>query len=64
MLEIPEDVERVARKLFEDGYHYSEAYPIRKWKERGWPEDTTFMRLVDGCLKILWTLKEAGLGRK
>lgn len=59
ILKIPEDVQEVALFLFQEGYHYSEAYPLQKWARRGWPSDVTFMRLVDSCLKILWTLERA-----
>lgn len=47
---------QAARRLFEDGYRLSEAYPIKKWHQLGYPEDRDFFGLVDGHLKILWTL--------
>lgn len=56
MIEIPKTVEEVARRLHAEGYLYAEGYPIRKWKQNDWPEDPTFFKLVDGCLKILRAL--------
>lgn len=64
MIDIPLEVEDCARKIFSEGYHYADAYPIWKWRKNGWSEDGSFMKLVDGCLKILWTLAETGGRRK
>lgn len=63
-LPIPEEIEQIALFLFDLGYRYSESYPWRKWQERGWPNDPLFIKLVDGCLKILWTMKEVGPGKR
>lgn len=57
MIEIPQLVEEVARRLHAEGYLYAEGYPIRMWRQNDWPEDQMFFKLVDGCLKILRALE-------
>jgi hypothetical protein len=57
MLELPSLVEEVARQLHRDGYRYSEAFPLGRWRSRSWPENRQFYELVDGCLKILRALE-------
>lgn len=62
-IDIPDEAMEVARLLHEDGYRYCEAYPIEKWKKRGWSEDPGFFAMVDACLCLLRALGKYN-GRK
>jgi hypothetical protein len=55
-----EDVERVAKDMYEDGTKYSERYSERAWKQRGWPiiDDVKVHVAIDGYLKYLRSMDE------
>jgi hypothetical protein len=53
-----EDIVRIACELHEEGFHNSEAYPIRRWKIRGYPEDPASFKIIDVYLRYLWELEK------
>lgn len=52
------EIEKIARELHEEGYSYSEAYPIKHWKKRGFPEDPGLFMVIDAYLKYLRELEK------
>lgn len=52
-MHIPKDVQDVAEFLVDEGYHRAEAYPIERWRQRGWSEKREFFEAVDACVKLM-----------
>ena len=48
-----EMIRDIARTIHDDGFKFSEAYPIRLWKKNGWPEDKIVFEMVDLELRLL-----------
>lgn len=52
-----EEIARIAQELYEEDYRHSEAYPIRRWRARGYPEGPEVYRVIDRYLAYLWELE-------
>lgn len=52
-MKIPKLVLEVATYLHGEGFMYAEAFPWVKWQKKGWPDDPMFIKMVDGCMKIM-----------
>lgn len=58
MIEIPPQIEEIARILHADGCRFAEAVPIERWRARRWPEDDRTFALVDACLRLLRAIEK------
>lgn len=54
------EVIRIAKELHGEGYGRSEAYPIQRWKNRGYSEAPEFFRVVDAYIRFLRELEKSG----
>ena len=55
-----EEVIRIATELHEEGYGKSEAYPIQRWKNLGYPEDIVIFRAIDAYIRFLREMGKVG----
>lgn len=55
------EIEIIASKIYEEGFMYSEAYPIKRWAANGWPENVTLYKIIDAYLKLFRSLEEYGI---
>jgi uncharacterized protein YdaT len=56
-MHVPKEISDVAEFLVEEGYSRAEAYPIERWRARGWSEQPAFFEAVDACIKLTMALE-------
>lgn len=56
-----DELEAIAIALYEEGFLYSEAYPLRRWRAKGWPEDSTVYKILDIYLKLFRAMEDYGI---
>jgi hypothetical protein len=57
-MHVPKEIHDVAEFLVDEGYRYSEAFPVDKWKRMGWRTDQPFLEAVDACMKLIRALQK------
>jgi hypothetical protein len=53
-----EELMVIADELIEEGYKFSEAYPIFRWRKLGWPEDEEVFKIIDHFIKASYLYQE------
>lgn len=47
------EIIKIAKQLYDEGYFFSEALPIKRWEKLGYPNDPDLFKLIDTYLKLL-----------
>lgn len=53
-----QQIKAIAQEIYKAGHIRAEAFPIRSWRNRGWPEESIVFKLVDAHLVWLRLLDE------
>lgn len=55
-----EQLESIAKEIYEEGFIRCEAYPVSRWKKRKWPETREIFGIIDAFLNLFKRLDDYG----